>query len=351
MSKLHFKPTTQTGTLSESDSKKYFSTIGLAVFVFMFLSYGSATLISFFIAKYAPAWYDNVAVQSGLSIVAQYGIALPAAIAILSRLPKDTNPSEKLGAKGFFGTLCVAFTFMTVGSTVADLITGGLELLLGRQLVNPVVTVTSGTSFWINLVFMAILAPIIEELVFRKIICDRLLPLGEGYAIVLSGAIFGLVHGNLFQFFYAFLTGMLFSYVYVKTGRLRYTIVYHMIINFFGGVLLPWAIDRLAPVLTEEMIERLTEVMKSGDTAAMEALSAELTPYMLPVAIVSGYELIFTVLSIAGVFVLMRSLKKVKFREGLLPPDKESRIANVFCNAGVALAIAGFAVIFVVSLL
>lgn len=350
MSKLHFKPETQTGTLSEKDSKKYFSTVGLAVFVFMLLSYGSAMLISFLLLKFAPEWYENIAVQSGLSMVAQYGIGFPAALAILSRLPKDTNPSEKLGVKGFFGFLCIAFTFMTVGSTIADATTGLVELLSGRQLVNPVVTMTSGTSFWINLVFMAILAPIIEELVFRKVICDRLLPLGEGYAIVLSGAIFGLVHGNLFQFFYAFLTGMLFSYVYVKTGRLRYTVIYHMIINFLGGVLLPWAIDRLSPVLTEEMMARLSEVMQSGDTAAMEALSAELTPYMVPVAILSGYEILFTALSIAGVFVLFRGLKNVKFREGLLPPDKESRIANVFCNAGVATAIAGFALIFVISL-
>ena len=123
-----------------------------------------------------------------------------------------------------------------------------------------------------------------------------------------------------------------------------------MIINFLGGVLLPWAIDRLSPVLTEEMMARLSEVMQSGDTAAMEALSAELTPYMVPVAIHSGYEILFTALSIARVLVLFRGLKNVKFREGLLPPDKESRIANVFCNAGVATAIAGFALIFVISL-
>ncbi|MBQ8849586.1 MAG: CPBP family intramembrane metalloprotease [Clostridia bacterium] len=351
MSKLHFKLNPQTGTLSENDSKKYFSTVGFAVFAFMFISYGALYLVTALLARFVPSVLQNVIFQNGISMIVQYGIALPIALVILKKLPRDVNPPEKLGAGGFFGGLCVAFSFMTVGNTIAQFIVGLLESGLGRELINPVESASSGAPFLVNLIFFAILAPIIEELVFRKVICDRLMPLGEGYAVVISAVIFGLVHGNFYQFFYAFLTGLLFSAIYVKTGRIRYTVIYHMLINFLGGVLVPWAVDKLMPIMTEEMLMRLSEVMQSSDTAAMEALADELSPYMLPVLIYSGYELIFTVLSIAGVFVLMRSIKKVRFREGLLPPERENKIANIFCNAGVAVAIAGFAVIFVVSLL
>lgn len=351
MKKYRFKPLTQTGTLSEDDSKKYFSTVGLAVFIFMFVSYSTSFVASLLMAKFTPSWLDNAAITNGLSLVAQYGLGLPAALYVLRKLPKDTSPSEGLGVKGFIGALCVAFTFITVGSSVSELLTGGLSLIFDKELVNPVESSASGESVIVNLIFLGILAPIIEELVFRKIICDRLLPLGEGYAVILSAAIFGLVHGNFFQFFYAFLTGMLFSFIYIRTGRVRYTVSIHMIINILGGVLLPWIIDTLTPILTEEMYARLTEVVSSGDTAAMEALASELSPYMLPVLVWSGYETVFTVMSMAGVFILFSNLKKVKFREGLLPPDKEHRIANIFCNGGVALAITAFAVIFVVSLI
>ena len=351
MSKYRFKLDPNTGTLSEDDSKKYFSTVGLAIFFFMLVSYSASFIASLLMARFAPSWLDNSAVINGLSIVAQYGIGLPVAILFLKKLPRDTNPSEALGAKNFLGVICVAFTFMSVGSSVANLMTGTIELLTGKSLTNPVVSSTFGESFIVNLIFLAILAPIIEELVFRKLICDRLLPLGEGYAVILSAAIFGLVHGNLFQFFYAFLTGMLFSYVYIRTGRIRYTLSIHMVINFLGGVLLPWVIEKLTPVLTEETYTRLNEVLSSGDPAAMEALADELSPYMLPVTLYSGYELLFTVLSIAGVFILFRNLKKIKLRAGLLPPCKEGKIANVFCNGGVALAITAFAIIFVVSLI
>ena len=351
MNKYQFRPTTQTGALSEDDSKKYFSTVGLAVFAFMFVSYSVSFAASMLMAKLAPQLLESAAVSYGLSLIAQYGLGLPAALYILSKLPRDTSASEQLGAKGFIAALCVAFTFINVGSTVADLITGGLSLLLNRELINPVQSTASGESVLVNLIFLGLLAPIIEELVFRKLFCDRLLPLGEGYAVILSAAIFGLVHGNLFQFFYAFLTGMLFSYIYVKTGRIRYTVVIHTIINLLGGVLLPWLTDTLTPILTEEMYLRLSEVVNSGDSAAMEALASELSPYMLPIFLLAGYEAVFTVLSMAGIFIFFRNMKKVKLREGLLPPDKEHRIANVFCNGGVALAITAFAVIFVVSLI
>ena len=351
MNKYQFKPLTQTGALSEDDSKKYFSTVGLAVFAFLFVGFVSSYAAAILLTKFAPAWLENTAITNSLSLITQYGLGLPAALYFLRKLPRDTSPSESLGAKNFLGLLCVSITFLTVGSSMSSILTDGLSLLFGRNLTNPLEESATSDSVLVNLIFMAILAPIIEELVFRKILCDRLLPLGEGYAVFLSAAIFGLVHGNFFQFFYAFLIGIVFSYIYVKTGRVRYTIAIHMIINLFGGVFMSWIIDTLSPVLTEELYVRLTEVVNSGDMAAMEALAEELSPYMLPIFLWSGYELLLTVLSMAGVFIFFRHLKNVKFRAGLLPPEKKHRIANIFCNGGVALAITAFAVIFVVSLL
>ena len=318
----------------------------------MFISYGAAIVVSLVMAKLNAAILQNNIFQSVMSLVCQYGIALPVTLAILKKLPKDTNPSEKLGFGSWISGLCVAFTFMTVGNSVAQLIIGFLEMGLGRSIVNPVAASSEGVPFVVNLVSYVLIIPILEELVFRKLICDRLLPLGEGYAVIISALRFGLVHGNLYQFFYAFLTGVLFSAVYVRTGRIRYTVFYHMIINFLGGVLVPWAYGKLEAIMTEEMLQRLMDVLKSADPAAMEALSAELTPYMLPTAVLGVYELLYSILSIVGVIVLMRSVgKQRKFREGLLPPPKEGRIANIFCNTGVAVAIAGFVGIFILSLL
>ena len=61
---------------------------------------------------------------------------------------------------------------------------------------------------------------------------------------MLSAVCFGLLHQNFFQFFYALGLGLLMGYLYVRTGKLRYTILLHAIINFMGGVIAPL----LAPV-------------------------------------------------------------------------------------------------------
>ena len=63
-------------------------------------------------------------------------------------------------------------------------------------------------------------APIVEELTFRKALLDGLHGTHEGYAAVISGLLFGLMHGNHMQFFLAFFLGMLFAMVYQRTGRI-----------------------------------------------------------------------------------------------------------------------------------
>ena len=47
--------------------------------------------------------------------------------------------------------------------------------------------------------------------------------------MLFSGLMFGLFHGNLNQFVYAFVLGLCFGFIYVKTGNIRYTIGLHML--------------------------------------------------------------------------------------------------------------------------
>ncbi len=82
-------------------------------------------------------------------------------------------------------------------------------------------------------------APLIEEFVFRRCVIDRLLPYGEKPALITSALLFGLFHSSIQQVFYAVLLGFAFGYIYLKTGRLRYSIVLHCIINFMGSVITP----------------------------------------------------------------------------------------------------------------
>ena len=62
-----------------------------------------------------------------------------------------------------------------------------------------------------------ILSPIIEEILFRKILIDKIKLYGDKVAILVSAVTFGVYHGNLSQVFYATALGAIFAYVTLKT--------------------------------------------------------------------------------------------------------------------------------------
>ena len=168
-------------------------------------------------------------------------------------------------------------------------------------------------------------------------------------AIVLSAAIFGLAHGNFYQFFYAFALGLFFGFIYVKTGKLIYSIFYHMVINILGGVIAPVLMEMINSV-DLEMIESI-----ASDPAAMEALMAnpaELLPTVIVLLSVMTYNMIMYGAAITGLVLFFVSLRKNRFKldSGLLPPVKKGRYSALFLNAGIALSIAYFAFTFILSL-
>lgn len=81
------------------------------------------------------------------------------------------------------------------------------------------------------LFFIVISAPIVEEFVFRGVILGLLKRYGDRFAIFISAILFGLIHANIEQFIYAFLIGLYFGFVLVKTKSLWTTILLHSLFN------------------------------------------------------------------------------------------------------------------------
>lgn len=342
MKKLRFS-LDQTGHLSQNDTRRYFSVIGFAVFELVVIQNLTSLGLGFLVARFAPWMFDNVITSSILNLLPIYLLAVPAFLLIISRLPAVDPLSAPLGAKGWWGGLCCTVTMMMLGNYLSQMIILWFEAMMGREQTNPVETMTANTPWWVNLIFLAILAPILEELVFRKMLCRHLLPLGEGYAIILSAVIFGLCHGNLFQFFYAFGVGLILALIYVKTGKIIHTMIFHFIMNFFGGVFAPWLLAKLD-------IEKLTEALETVIASDYTTVDP-LLPFMTPLMLLAAYEGLMYAAAIVGTILLIKSRKKYTVDAGILPPPRESRAANVFMNAGVAAALAAFAFVFIASLL
>lgn len=84
----------------------------------------------------------------------------------------------------------------------------------------------------IQILTVALLVPVAEELIYRGLVYKRLLSLiDEGKAMLLASLIFGLFHFNLLQGVYAFLLSLILIIVYIKYRSLMSCIIIHSSAN------------------------------------------------------------------------------------------------------------------------
>lgn len=88
------------------------------------------------------------------------------------------------------------------------------------------------------LLWMGIVAPVAEEMIFRWLVYLRLRDyLRVGAAVVISAAAFGIYHGNLPQAIYAGLVSAVFAYLLEKSGNLWSCVLLHIGANTWSLIL------------------------------------------------------------------------------------------------------------------
>ena len=93
-----------------------------------------------------------------------------------------------------------------------------------------------------------ILAPIVEELIFRYMSINFLMDKGKHKAVFISALIFGIAHLNLIQGTYAFLLGMVLGELYVSNKNLTRPLLFHLAVNS-GSVIYEYANEPIKNVL------------------------------------------------------------------------------------------------------
>ncbi|MBR6825779.1 MAG: CPBP family intramembrane metalloprotease [Oscillospiraceae bacterium] len=222
-----------------SSSKRVFCRIGLALAVIFVLSNLSGYLLGLLIES-VPAvgtflrkngWAEWI-----INMLPLYLFAIPPGLLILKNLPAKAPRDMALKAKYLLEYIPICMFIMYSGSLIGTILS---FVLSGGTATNPVEDYLKDQSI-LKIISVVVLAPLVEEFLFRKTIIDHTVRYGEKWAVLLSAVTFGLLHQNFFQFFYAAGLGALLAYVYVRTGRLRYSVFLHSFVNFLGGVIAPW---------------------------------------------------------------------------------------------------------------
>ncbi|WP_165776700.1 CPBP family intramembrane glutamic endopeptidase [Bifidobacterium simiarum] len=311
-------------------ARKAFSRLGWAVLTLLLVTNVAAAIFVEGLDAVLPGLTDNGSVQLLLSALPQYLIALPITLAILNTLrpmppqPVADDPDAHPGVGRYLSFFVMGVPIMFVGSLVGSLLSDALSAGQGSNALDDVASDNSTGGIILQFVVFVVLAPLVEEYVFRKQILDRTRVYGEGLAIVFSALIFGLMHANFYQFFYAFGWGLLWGYVYLRTGHVRYTIGLHALVNFLGGIVTPMMIDGLNSVPWT-----LIEV---GTHAERQAALREHWPMMVALAV---YFLAMIAMFVGGVVLLIIRRRRFVLRaaEQELLPANRARVA--FGNAGV----------------
>lgn len=86
--------------------------------------------------------------------------------------------------------------------------------------------------------YSVLLAPICEELLCRGVILKSIRRCFPFWAANLFQAVlFGVLHMNMIQGVYAFCLGLILGFIYEKTGSIYYSILLHIMFNFWGTVI------------------------------------------------------------------------------------------------------------------
>lgn len=286
-------------------------------------------------------WLQSTDFQTLLSCVVVYGVGLPVIVLLAGKVPAEAPERHRMKWWQFLLALILCLAGMYLCNFLGLAITTLIGLLKGSPVDNSLLNVVTDGNPILNFVYMVICAPLMEEYVFRKVIVDRTARYGQGVAIVLSGLMFGLFHGNLNQFAYAAFLGMFFAFLYVKTGKLRITIALHMIVNFLGSVVATWL---MKAINYEEYIQ--LDLTDTG--AVMEFIMQNLAGWLLYL----GYILFLLAIVLTGLVLFIVFACQRKFR--LTPaadPLPGNKFAVIFLNPGMLVFCAVWLVIITVQLL
>ena len=217
--------------------RQVFSRVGFAYAAYLTISTASQLLATALLQPFRARMGEDL--WFVVCMLCMYPAAFLVFWLLMRRIPKDPagRPDMPLRAGRFLGIFIICVGVMYAGNLLGQLISQMADRLTGRQSVNAVVELVMGMDTWAVFLAAVAAAPVMEELLFRKLLLDRVSVFGDRTAILLSGVVFGLAHGNFYQFFYAFGLGSIFAWVYLRTRRIRFSILLHVLINFCGSIL------------------------------------------------------------------------------------------------------------------
>lgn len=173
-----------------------------------------------------------------------------------------TVPAPRLALELDGEGLCCAFFAVAVTSMLAFVNAKLVDVFEYSDFSNDYIWQTEvSENYQLILLFitMVVVPAFVEELLFRGLILENLLPCGKTVAIFGSAFLFGMMHQNAEQLLYATGAGIVFGWIYVRTRSIWPCVLAHFINNFQSVVQL--AVAERLPVFRAQAVLYVMEGM------------------------------------------------------------------------------------------
>lgn len=210
-----------------------------------------------------------------LILLSQAGLAfVPVAYAL-----KRGQVRERIGFKKLdFGTVLLVLAFILCLEPFLTFLNALSQCFVDTPTTSLITEQVDKLDFVTMFLVVALLPAVLEEFVYRGVFFHAYGKVAVFPGAVLSGLLFGVMHGNLNQFTYAFFMGFFFSLAVYATGSLFASMIMHLFVNGVSIVLL-YAFPKL--------------VSEAGETAETTlTVSYVLKSYSVPACVGVGLALL-----------------------------------------------------------
>lgn len=248
----------------KKDIRHYYTKLSLIlimlVLFFNFVNDGMHILMSAIIGN----GFDSESISQGkkifasdpvLTAIMSYGFPCLADIAALITGLSITRMDMKkhLSLTGFDGKDVFNYTSAAIGlSTIASFVSLILSAAIlafkntGKDIssINPAQAaeqLIGNSPLWLDILiylYICLIGPILEELVFRGVLLEGLRKYGNVFAIIMSSVMFGLFHQRMIQCVSAIAFGLVLGAAAVKTRSLLPSIFIHILNNTLSAILM-----------------------------------------------------------------------------------------------------------------
>ena len=121
---------------------------------------------------------------------------------------------------------------------ISQFILAGLEKLFFEMGIPATLVSESSEEITASIIFvlyLGVMAPVVEEFIFRGFIGYRIERYGKVFTILFTSLIFSLFHANITQGVFTFMAGIVFAYVALEYG-FQWAVAFHMMNNFLFAI-------------------------------------------------------------------------------------------------------------------